>query len=209
MSAWHLTANPFVLSRACHSKRLRLIMVHAVMSWSPMGLPHETKLPHVWNVKSNDHPFAASPKGTAIGPSRRHLRTAANGCGWLPLRDVWQTHWHPQPPDPKSEMGTRLAHSAIWFTDWLFRNNIIESFSISYHTSLFPFIPRAWKFQDEDLGWHLDTILLVLSFELPYDTLAASQHGIITDYIRFKSQDADRCRRFFGHDCGFLDPAGS
>ena len=51
--------------------------------------------------------FAELAKGTAIRPSRGHLRAVANGCGRL--RNVWQTE--PQPPDPQSETGTLATHS--------------------------------------------------------------------------------------------------
>ena len=47
--------------------------------------------------------------GTAIRPSRKRLRTVANGCGRLQtVADDWA---HPQPPDPQSETGTLATHS--------------------------------------------------------------------------------------------------
>ena len=53
-------------------------------------------------------------KGTAIRPSRKRLRTVANGC--RRLGNVERTH--PQPPDPQSETGTLATHSAKTALTW-------------------------------------------------------------------------------------------
>ena len=74
-------------------------------------LPRETKLRYIWiHVEpSKVTAFAELNTGTAMRPSREHLRTVlrtvADGCGRL--RSVWRT----QPPNPQNETGTLATHS--------------------------------------------------------------------------------------------------
>ena len=57
-------------------------------------------------------PVAELTIGMAIATSRERLRTVANGRERL--RSVERTH--PQPPDPRSETGTRATHSGTMRT---------------------------------------------------------------------------------------------